>query len=243
VSTHRTESFIRRAVTASVAALLFVGPAAFAATVSGTVVDDSGAPVAGAKVYYNNAPKIVTDRAGHTQAHGPVITSTTSTGKDGSFSLSDLPAGVYWLCAEGIQPTQIRSCDWGFDATKIDLSTAPSATNAKLQVHDGVTLTFQVNDSRNQIKDFASDAGKPAAPGNFRIFLVDGARLKPAQPVSATGNTRKYALVVPKTRALRLLLDTKLTVVNQTSGPTLPGKVGETIAISDQPLTYSLTVQ
>ena len=109
-------------------------------------------------------------------------------------------------------------------------------------MHDGVTLTFQVNDARNQIKDFASVVGQPAAPGNFRIFVVDGARLKPAQPVSANGGTRQYTLIVPKSRAVRLLLDTKLTVLNQTNTAAAPGKPGDSIPVSDQPLTYNLTV-
>jgi hypothetical protein len=232
----------------STAAMNLGGSTAFAqatktVAISGSVVDDSGALVGGAKVYYNNSPTIVTDRAGHTTVTGPVVNSSSVTGQDGTFSVTGLPSGVYWLCAEGTQATQIRSCDWGFDATKVDLTKVSSANNAKLQVHDGVTVTFQVNDARNQIKDFSTDLAKPAPPGNFRIFLVDGARLRPAQPVSVSGAMHQYTLVVPKTRAVRLLLDTKLNVLNQTQSAALPGKLGDTITVSGQPVTYNLTVQ
>jgi len=214
-----------------------------ARTISGSVVDESGEPLAGAKVYYNNSPNIVRDQTGHTRVTGPIINATTITGKDGTFSVSGLAAGVYWLCADGTQSTHIRSCDWGFDATKLDLTKVSAAVNAKLQVHDGVALTFQVNDARAQIKDYATEAGQVGAPGNFRIFVVDGARVKAAQPVSASGSTRLYTLMVPKTRAVRLLLDTKLNVLNQSQSAAYPGKLNDTITVSGQPVTYSLTVQ
>lgn len=225
--------------------LVVISTAAFAQTrtISGSVVDDLGAPLAGAKVYYNNSPNIVRDQTGHSKVTGPIINSTTLAAKDGTFSVSGLPAGVYWLCAEGTQATQLRSCDWGYDATKLDLTKVSTVTNTKLQVHDGVTLTFQVSDARSQIKDYATDPGKAAAPGNFRIFIVDGARVKAAQPVSASGSTHLYSLIVPKSRAVRLLLDTKLNVLNQTQAAAVPGRLGDTITLSEQPVTYSLTVQ
>jgi hypothetical protein len=72
---------------------------------------------------------------------------------------------------------------------------------------------------------------------------VDGARLKPARPVSASGATRQYSLIVPKVRALRLLLDTKLSVATQTQSTAAGGKLGDTISVSGQPVTYNLTVQ
>jgi hypothetical protein len=227
-------------------ALLFAGSMAFAqtATISGTVVDDSGVAVAGTKVYYKNAPTTVRDRAGHTSVTGPVVSSSVATGKDGSFSVTGLPAGVYWLCAEVLQQgQQIRSCDWGFGSTKVDLTTATSADNVKLQVHGGVTLTFLVNDARSQIKDFAAGVmGMPSVVGNFRILVVNGTWLRPAQLVSVSGSMHKYAVTVPATRSLRILLDTKLNVLNQKNTAMAPGKLDDTITVSGQPMNYTLTV-
>jgi hypothetical protein len=229
---------------ALIAALILVGSTASrAATISGSVVDDSGTPLAGAIVDYRSSPTAVRDQTGHTRVTGAMVESSTVTAKDGTFSLTGLPPSVYWLCAEGTQTTHIRSCDWGFGNTKIDLTTAPSVTNAKLQVHDGVTLTFQVNDARNQIKDFTAGTVGLAAPGNFRIFVVIGAWLRTATPVSVSGTTRQYAVLVPKSAALRILLDTRLTVLNQAQVAMAVGNSGATIAMSGQPVTYNLTVQ
>lgn len=213
-----------------------------AMTVSGIVVDASGAPLAGTTVSYKNTPTRIRDAAGHTRTIGPVVNSTATTAADGSFSVGGLPPSVYWLCANGTQTSQIASCDWGFGATKADLFTAGSASNVKLQVHAGVTLTFQVSDARSQVKDFSTAVGALAAPGNFRIFVVNGTWLRPAVPVSATGAVRQYTITVPQTRSFRLPLDTKLNVLNQLGASVVPGQLDDTIVISGQPVSYSLTV-
>lgn len=235
-------------VGASIAALIFAGSMAFAQTaktvsISGSVVDDSGAMVAGTKVYYKNAPTTVRDRFGHTSVTGQLVSSSVPTGNDGTFSVTALPADVYWLCAEVLQPGhQIRSCDWGFGGTKVDLTKAASAQNVKLQLHSGVTLTFQVTDARNQIKDFAAGAMGPTATGNFRILVVNGTWLRPAQLVSVTGSLHQYAVTVPVSRSMRLLYDTKLTVLNQQNAAVVPDKLADTVTVSGQPVNYQLTV-
>ena len=236
----------------SIAALLFAGSIAFAqtttktVTISGTVLDDSGAPIAGATVLYNNTVSSVRDRALHTHIFGTFIASSTTAAKDGTFSLTGLPPSVYWLCGVGTQPTHLRSCDWESPTTKIDLTSTSSATNVQLQVPVGVMLTFSVTDARNQINDFSATPvvnGAPAAPGNFRIYLADGTWLSPAQPVSVSGTVHQYAIAVPKARALRLFLDTKLNVQDQALTAVVPGKPGDTITIGAQPVSYTLTVQ
>jgi hypothetical protein len=212
-------------------------------TISGSVVDDSAAPVAATKVYYNNSPAMATDRAGHLRVVEPFISSSVNTGSDGKFTVTGLSRGVYWLCAEARQQNQLQSCDWGFGGTKVDLTKASSAADVKLQVHAGVTLTFQVSDARGKIKDFPAGSSGPSKEGNFRIFVVSGSVIKPADPISATAAARQYAITVPATGSFRLLVDSKLSVLNQNNAIAADGKLDDTIVISGKPVTYSLTVQ
>jgi hypothetical protein len=207
------------------------------------VVDDSAAPIAATKVYYNNSPATTRDKAGHTRVLEPFTSSRVTTGSDGTFSVTGLSPGVYWLCAEALQPTQIRSCDWGFGGTKVDLTKASSATNVKLQVHSAVTLTFQVADAGGQIKDFPAGISGPTKAGNFRIFVVNGSVVRSADPISATAGAHRYAINVPSTGSFRLLVDSQLNVLNQKGTAVAAGTPGDTIVVSGQPVTYNLTVQ
>jgi hypothetical protein len=205
-------------------------------------VDDSGNPIAGSMVHYNNARKTISDGHGHVRFTGPIVSSHIITAKDGTFAIAGLPASLYWLCANGVKPTHLRSCDWGAPTTSVDLTTAASATNVKLQVVDGVLLTFHVTDTAGKIKDSSTTAG-PASPGNFRLFVMDAHRLMTAQPAGVAANIHQYTMAVPKTRNLRLLLDGTLNVLDA-SGAAIPqGKLSSAIAVNGQPVDVQLTVK
>jgi hypothetical protein len=231
----------------SIVALIFAGSPAFAQTnttsISGIVVDDSGAPAAVAMVHYNNSPATAKDAAGHILVAGPFVSYHVSTASDGTFSITALPAGTYSLYAAGASQTQLRSCDWGQGSTTVPAG----ATNVKLQVTNGVLLTFQVSDPRGQIEDFpaATVAGGEAPPrGNFRIFVRDGNSIfmAAASPVSVNGAVRQYSVAVPKARTLRLFLDTSLKVVDQSQTAVTARGVASQIAINGQPVTVQLTL-
>jgi len=67
--------------------------------------------------------------------------------------------------------------------------------------------------------------------------------MKPARPVTAVGTLRQYALTVPAARAVRLLVDTKLTVLNQSQTSIAADRLDDTITITTgQPMTYRMTV-
>ncbi len=72
---------------------------------------------------------------------------------------------------------------------------------------------------------------------------MNGTWFRPATLVSAAAGVRQYSLIVPKGRSYRLLVDTKLNVLNQSSKPVTPGALDETIAVAAAPLTYNLTVK
>jgi hypothetical protein len=235
----------------SIAALIFAGSMAFAqtavntVTISGSVVDDTGTPIAGASVHYNNAPATAKDAAGRVHLAEPLVSSHVLTGKDGTFSITGVPAGFYSLCATGVSPTHLRSCDWGGGSAHVSVSSGTASV--RLQVPNGVLLTFQVTDAHGQVQDFptATAANGPAtsAAWNFRIFVHDGgAFMAAAAPVSAAGNVRQYAVAVPKTSSLRLLLDTSLKVMDQSSSAIPARALSGSIAINGQPMTVKLTV-
>ncbi len=230
--------------------MILAGSTAFAqtatmATISGSVVDDSGSPIPGAVVIYHNSPKTQWDKSGHRHLVERLVASSVKTGADGTFIISSLPAGSYFLCAAGIKPTHLRSCDWGNLGTSADLTTASAVIGVKLHVRDGVLLTYQVTDPFNRIQDPTFAPGKAIPPGNFRIFAVQGTHYMVAGPLSASisGNVHQYALAVPKTATIRTHLDTSLKLLNQLGASILNRTPTAPITVSGQPVTVILSVQ
>lgn len=116
----------RRIERFSVAVWIFLAAAyanAQTGSISGSVTDASGAPVVGATVIYNNVREYTRDPAGHLSPTGVAINASAKTVQDGSFTIGELPAGTYYLCAFGSQPTDLGSCEWGEGAIAFKLRT------------------------------------------------------------------------------------------------------------------------
>ena len=235
-----------------IVALILAGPTAFAQTVtntltiSGSVVDDSGAPVSGAVVHYNNSPAVATDAYGHTRPTAPLVSSHVVSGSNGAFSIPGLSPGNYLLCASGVTATQLRSCDWGKPTTNVSLQTGGAVQSVALTVTNGVLLTFLVSDPNGHIQDFAATPlvnGKLAPAGNFRIFVVDQQRYMDAKLTSVAGSIHTYSLAVPKNRTLNLFLDTLLLASNSLSNA-IPTRVQTNpISLGAAALSVSFNVQ
>ena len=206
--------------------------ASASATLSGTVVDSTGAPIAGALVNYSTVPAMVRTVNGLAPS-GPIVASYALTDTNGDFSVTGLPAGRYNLCAYGTKSTHLGSCEWGRGITGASLVSGQTAT-VHFQIADGTLLTFQVQDPRNQIRDLESlpavNGRMPLTGANFAIGVWAGTRYARARLVSTSGATRQYQLAIPKTLSVRLHLDTLLNVVDANTVAVPLGKQSLTIS-------------
>lgn len=103
-------------------------------TLAGSVLDNTGRPVAGAHVLINHAPSIA---AAHLSAP-PTITgplaATVVASSQGTFSVGALSPGEYIVCAEVSTPGLLDPCHWA--------ASAPTATVAAGETTSGVTVTM-----------------------------------------------------------------------------------------------------
>jgi len=147
---------------------------------------------------------------------GPVISSGVRTDVGGKFSIAGLPAGSYYLCALGVKPNHLRSCEWDQPSVQVELSEGQNLEGIKLLVVEGTLLVFRVRDAKGVIEDTASgpmvDGRLALTGGTFRIGVVSGLRYAQATLVSQDGEIREYAVAVPKNAALRVLPDTSLQI-------------------------------
>ncbi|HEX5431203.1 MAG TPA: carboxypeptidase-like regulatory domain-containing protein [Bryobacteraceae bacterium] len=206
------------------ALLLGFGISAFAqiGSISGSVVDEAGNPVAAATVTYHNLSKLVRGPAGQIISVDPRVNSAVRTGTDGTFLIASLPPGTYLLCASGTKITQLRSCEWTGGPTRIDLSSGGTAS-ATLGLTDGTLLLFAVDDPNGHIRDLADlpvlDGLLPLTGENFRLGVMVGSRYVLAQLVSRSGGSRQYEVAVPKGATAKVMLDTSLSVLGVPSTP------------------------
>ena len=132
---------------------------------------------------------------------------TVSVGPDGSFALSELPAGRYSLCAYGSQPRQVSGCAWeGVPA--VELAAGQKLQNNTRKVLNGTLVTFRVADPQGRIAS-PDSYGNIASKRHFFIGVAAGTYYMPANPVSVTAKER-----VPKQQHVKIFVDTDLNVTD-----------------------------
>src|SRR5205085_1444112 len=78
------------------------------ASLSGTVVDDAGKPVAASVIVRRNAM--------------PPLNARVQAGQDGTFSISNLPAGGYTVCVQVIGGGYLDPCSWSPEAPSVQIA-------------------------------------------------------------------------------------------------------------------------
>ena len=151
--------------------------------------------------------------------------------------ISRLPPGEYRLCAIGILPSQLRSCEWNGVYSPVAVSAAQQAASQVLKLRTGTVLKVQVEDPDGRI----------AAAGKYGFFvgvMSTTGYFKRMEMVSSTATRRLYRLAVPHSTALRLWIDTRLTVVDQRNALVPTGRSGLAVQVSSQSeLTVTLRIQ
>jgi hypothetical protein len=178
-------------------------PAQTAGSMSGTLKDTTGSPVAKALV------------AAYLQAKStdgkfpPVFNATT--GSDGSFTFTGLVPGTYLLCAERPDIALLNPCFWAAKKTTATVPSSGPATGISLVAEKGVPINIRVNDSKGLISaspllDDVVIAVKPSTgPGlPVRLASKDGtgktltALVPPALPVDVLVYSGKLVLADSK---------------------------------------------
>ncbi len=222
---------------ASILVLPLAPSAPTTGTLTGVVVDDKGAPLAGASVLYRTVPTIVRLADGREVITGLALSSGAKSAADGTFNISGMPAATYEFGVYGTQSSHLGSCEWTQGGVRVDLVDGQTA-HLRFEVAEGTLVTFQVHDPRHQIVDFESlatvNGRSPLAGANFSVGIWAGSRYARAKLVSASGSTRTYQVAVPKTATLRLYLDTSLKVADANGAAIALRQQSSAIAASGQ---------
>ncbi len=201
---------------ASVPAFAQIAPAV--GSISGTVIDDAGRPVPGAKLVYAKLTEHTRDQDGHQMVKDPGFAKAITAGQDGSFAFSGLPPGRYHVCAYGTQPTQVGSCDWG-GVPVITLRADQSIQNVTRRIYEGAVVSIRVADPNGSIA-VPDSKGRVARERRFFIGLSSQSGFyRPAARVSQSATDHVFRIIIPRQMVARLFIDSELSVTEASGVP------------------------
>src|SRR5712692_3293707 len=122
---------------------------------TGSVVDDSGKPVAGARVLISRPPPSGTPRfIAPPVITGPLV-ATVVADVSGSFRADNLAPGQYIACAETTAPGFLDPCHWAASAPGFTVSAGQTTSGVKIVMAKGAALRVHVDDPRRLLKPTA----------------------------------------------------------------------------------------
>jgi len=187
--------------------------------ISGTVVDEAGRPVPGARLSYNKHAEYEPDSRGRRRVKDLGFSGAITAGADGSFTLAGLPAGTYGVCAIPAGTTQLGSCEWD-PVSSTALAPGQSVQNVTRIIHDGTLLTIRVADPGGKV--VLPDARGIVAVRERRFFVgvsSDSGLYRRADLLSNTPTEHIFQLKIPRRRTVRLFIDSDLTVTDGSGRP------------------------
>jgi hypothetical protein len=163
-----------------------------ASSMSGTLKDTGGAPVAKALVTAYLQAK-------STDGKFPPVFNTT-TGSDGSFTFTGLVAGTYLLCAERPDIALLNPCFWAAKKTNATVPAGGSATGVSLVAEKGVAINIRVNDSKGLVS---------ASPLLDDVIIAVKPTTGPGLPVRVAakdGTGKTLTALVPQAQAVDVFI-------------------------------------
>lgn len=204
-------------------------------SISGMVVDEAGAPIAGAAVWYGSVRSVKRGPPGEPELAGPVVNGGVRCDSSGSFLIAGLQAANYTLCGQGPSGSHLSSCRWG--GRGYVASVKPGATLSKITLISRTATLVQmaVQDANGRIaagaKFFPGVLSLSGYYGRFRLQSVTSTRLS-------------YVLAVPKQTTFRLIFSTGLNLTDSSGAPVGTGTAAPQFSTAQESqVTLNINVQ
>jgi hypothetical protein len=193
----------------------YVAAAAAGGSLTGSVVDDSGRPVAGARVLISYAPSVKPPGVAPPVVTGP-LAAVATTDSTGAFHTSSLAPGSYIACSEAPASGYLDPCHWSTSAPNFVISAGEAVPGITIVMPKGAVLSIQVNDPQQVLKPAA---GPIDLALEVHVVTSKGIHYSaPIQSSSATG--RSYAIAIPFATPVTLrVLSSHLAVSDQSGQP------------------------
>jgi hypothetical protein len=121
--------------------------------ITGTILDESGAPIEGASVTASlwSSAKPIPFVAGRPPSFMPVLAKALS-GAKGEFQVEGLFAGRYYVCVEKREAAILNPCLWADPPVSVDVGEEATVSGVSVVAAKGVNVKVRVHDPKGLLK-------------------------------------------------------------------------------------------
>jgi hypothetical protein len=182
-------------------------------SVTGSVVDDTGHPIAGARVLISYAASIKSPVPAP-----PVVTGSlaamVSSDATGAFHADGLAPAQYIACAETLAPGYLDPCHWSTSAPAFTISAGQTTSSVKIIMVKGSVIRVHVDDPQQLLRPVAGPVDL-----DFEIHVVTSKGVHYSAPIqSSTALGRDHAITIPFDSPVSLRVLSAHFTVNDLSG-------------------------
>jgi hypothetical protein len=173
----------------------------------------------------------------------PSLTATSA--PDGSFQLSQVPAGTYQICVTVQSGPSVDPCLWNPWGTTIPLAASQSLVGQVVQVQQAAVLHVRINDPQH----LSNTAQSNGAPREILMgVFASGSLFYPLLPKSTDGTGFDQEIAIPGGTAVPFMIVPMGLSMTDSSGNAVAA-TGATVSVSVAPaslstpavLTYNVT--
>jgi hypothetical protein len=204
----------------------------------GSVVDDSGHPVAGARVLVSYAPSIKAPIPAPPVIAGPLAVAV-SADASGSFQVDTLAPGQYIACAETLTPGYLDPCHWSTSAPAFTVNAGQTTSGVKIVMPKGSVLRVHVDDPQQLLKPVAGPVDL-----DLEVHVVTSKGVHYSAPIqSSTAVGRDHVITIPFDSPVGLrVLSAHFTVNDQSGNAFAPTGTSVSAPSGTTPAVIAFTV-
>jgi hypothetical protein len=182
-------------------------------SLTGTVADDTGHPIPGARVLISYAPSINLAVPAPPVIAGPLAAMVTADAT-GAFHVDTLPPAQYIACAETAAPGYLDPCHWSPSAPAFTVTAGQTTSGVNIVMPKGSVLRVHVDDPQQLLKPVTGPVDL-----DFEIHIVTRKGIHYSAPIqSSTALARDHAITIPFDSPLSLRILSAHVTVSDSSG-------------------------
>jgi hypothetical protein len=188
--------------------------------VSGSVVDDTGKPVA--------ANVRISKLDGSSIKGGPPSNISVTTKPDGSFALASLSAGNYLVCAQPVAGNYLDPCIWSVSPPTVKIAAGQLTKGFLVVTKKGTSVTIHLADDDHILTPatplsalLTPAAPTQAAPHIFVGVLTLHKTFEPAPLVGSDANGRDHQATIPSGQPVDIQVTAQQATITDNTGAPL----------------------